>query len=283
VRFRCPGLVHAAACPATTRKPATQLRRGRDIPAGHGARDSPTSPGAAIPLATSRKTGPNGQCCREIRAAHTGFLTRRRVNGGADGPWASRAERSPAREAHRSARRLIERPFHDHGNSAAYYVLFFRDHGQCRLAWVDLGRPLGSRAKVYRVCSRNERFVAVRPTKRKTRYMSTGGRDSCARPGGRRGRPRRVRDHGGQLPLAFPGSMRKASGVNEETSPSGNGPWRAGGGTFRMKRTRPAWCGRRERRALTAPDSAAGSPALSDWIRGARPATWPGASRPPAR
>jgi hypothetical protein len=67
-------------------------------------------------------------------------------------------------------------------------------------------------------------------------------------------------------------SMRKASGVNEENSPSGNGPWRGGGGTFRMKRTRPAWRGRRERRALTAPDSAAGSPALSDWIRGARKA-----------
>jgi hypothetical protein len=80
--------------------------------AGHSHRalckGSPTPPGAAIPLGREPRNGTEWTMMPpSLRGANTGFLTRRRVNGGADGPWASRAERSPAREAHWPAPRQM--------------------------------------------------------------------------------------------------------------------------------------------------------------------------------
>jgi hypothetical protein len=121
MRFRCPRWCTRSRAGETTRGPATQLRRGPDIPAGLCVRGSPTSSGAAIPLGREPRNGTEWTMMPpSLRGANTGFLTRRRVNGGADGPWASRAERSPAREAHWPAPRRERTTLTAHDSAAGW-------------------------------------------------------------------------------------------------------------------------------------------------------------------
>ena len=107
MRLRCPGLCTRSRA-RRERGPATQLRRGPDIPRRALCKGFADVTWRGNSLGHEPRNGTEWTMMPAyLRGANTTFLTRRRVNGGADGPWASRAERSPAREAHWRARRLI--------------------------------------------------------------------------------------------------------------------------------------------------------------------------------